>query len=169
MAILTSTYSGLLSEALTIGAIIGALAGIIVYTASSASEGVQRVLLGILVGGVLMGVYQAIIISQAAGVTGGSGLNPLLQSRMGPFGGLVYRGAILTLQAALLGGLLMVVSLAPLRALQGAVAGVIIGSVAAFLSWGALSFVDTRVPLVIFYVLILGLVLFIIENIPRQG
>ena len=169
MAVLFSYYSGVLVDALTIGAIVGVLAGIVIFTASSAAEGLQRVLLGFIIGGVVMGVIQAVLISTAAGVGGGNSFNPLLGTEVGSFGGVVYRGIVLTVQTALAGGFLMVVSLAPFRALKGALAGLIIGTIAAFLSWGALQFIDTAVPLVVFYVLVLGVVLFIIDHLPARG
>jgi hypothetical protein len=156
-------------DALTIGAVIGTLAGVVVFTAGSAGEGVQRVMVGFIVGGVIMGLVQAVIISGAAGVGTGGSLNPLRQSGAGPFGSVVYRGIVLTIEAAVAGGLFMVVSLAPFRAFKGALAGLIIGTVAAFLAWGVLQLIDTNVPLIIFYVLVLGVVLFIIENIPARG
>lgn len=168
MAVLISYYSGAFNDALTIGAIIGALAGIVVYTASSASEGVQRVLIGFLVGGLVMGLYQAVLVSQAAGV-GGDSFNPLLQSRVGPFGSMLERAIILTVQAALVGGLLMVASLAPLRAIKGALLGVIIGSVAAVAAWAGLRLIETPVPLIIFHILVLGLVMFIMESLPVRN
>ena len=168
MAVLFSYYNGGFNDALTIGAIIGALAGVIVFTTSSASDGMQRVLVGFLVGGILMGLYQAVIISQAAGV-GGNTFNPLLQSRVGPFGSLLERGIVLTLQAAFVGGLVMVASLAPVRALKGALAGLIIGSLAALLAWAGLRLIDTPVPLIVFYILILGIVVFIMESLPSSG
>lgn len=169
MTYLLSYYSGLLPDALTIGAIVGVLTGVVVYTASSAGEGIQRVMVGFLGGGIIMGLIQAIIISGAAGVGGSSGLNPLFQSRVGSFGGVVARGIELTLQAAFAGGLLMIISLAPFRAFKGALAGLIIGTVASVMAWGLLQFIDTAIPIVIFYVLVLGLVLFIIENLPRRA
>lgn len=166
MTVLFSTFSGLLTDALTIGAIVGAVAGVVVFTAESASEGIQRVLFGFIVGGIIMAVIQGILISGVFGVGVGRSLNPLLQEDVGPFGGVVYRGLVLTLQAALAGGLLMVVSLAPFRAVKGALAGVIIGTIAALLSWVVLQYLGTPIPLVIYYVLVLGLVVFIIENLP---
>lgn len=169
MSILFSYYSGVFADALTAGAFIGALAGIVVFTAASAAEGIQRVLLGFVIGGIVMGVIQAVIISTTTGVGGDMSINPLLQSEAGQFGGVLYRGIVLTVQTALGAGLLMVISLAPFRALKGAIAGLIIGSVAAFLSWGALQFVDTAIPLVIFYILVLGVVLFIIDHLPARG
>jgi len=169
VSILFSYFSGVMADALTIGAVIGSLAGIVVFTASSAGEGVQRVLVGFIAGGIIMGLIQAVIISGAAGIGPGGSLDMLLPSRVSSVGAVVQRGLILTVQAALVGGLLMVVSLAPLRALKGGMIGVIIGAIAAFLAWGVLQYVDTTVPLVIFGVLVLGLVLFIIENIPMRG
>lgn len=169
MIALFSTYSGLLTDALTIGTVIGALVGVVVFTAESAGEGLQRVIFGMIVGGIVMGLYQAVAISGIAGVGIGNPLNPLLQSDVDSFGVRVLRGIELTVQAALLGGLFMVVSLAPFRALKGALAGVIIGAVAGLASWFALSYVSTSIPLVIYYVLILGLVVFIVENLPGRG
>lgn len=169
MTYLLSYYSGLLPDALTIGAIVGVLTGIIVFTASSAGEGIQRVMIGFLAGGIIMGLIQAVIISGAAGVGGDSGMNPLFQSRVGSFGGVVYRGIVLTLQAAFAGGLFMIISLAPFRAFKGALAGLIIGTVSAVMAWGLLQLIGTAIPIVIFYVLVLGLVLFIIENLPRRA
>lgn len=169
MTALLSNFSGLLTDALTIGAIIGAFVGVVVFTAESAAEGIQRVIFGFIVGGIVMGVFQAILISGVAGVGLGAPFNPMRQSEVGSFGAVVYRGIELTVQAALAGGLLMIVSLAPFRALKGALAGVIIGTVASYLSWFVLRYVDTAVPLIIYYVLVLGLVLFIIENLPRRS
>lgn len=169
MTYLLSYYSGLLPEALTIGAIVGVLTGIVLFTASSASEGMHRVFLGFLAGGIIMGLIQAVIISGAAGVGGSSGLNPLYQSRVGNFGAVVYRGVELTVQAAFAGGLFMIISLAPFRAFKGALAGLIIGTVAAVVAWGLLQFINTAIPIVVFYVLVLGLVLFVIENLPRRA
>lgn len=169
MQMILGYYSGMLSDALTFGAIIGALAGVIAFTASSAGEGMQRVIVGFVVGGVIMGVIQAFIIAGAAGVGPGGGINPLFRSQAGAFGGVLFEGIVRTLQAALAGGLLMVVSLAPFKAFKGALAGVIIGVISAVLAWGVLQYVDASVPVVIFYLLILGLVLFIIENIPARG
>ena len=168
MTVLLSTFSGLLSDALTIGAVLGALTGIVVFTAQSAGEGIQRVIVGMIVGGIIMGLYQLLVISGVAGIGLGTPFNPLLQDEVGSFGAMVYRGIILTVQAALAGGLLMVISLAPFRALKGALAGAIIGAVAALASWFALSYIATPIPLVIYYVLVFGIILFIIENLPRS-
>lgn len=169
MAALFSYYSGVLTDALTIGAIIGALAGVVAFTASSANEGVHRVMVGFIIGGVIMGAFQGLMLADAAGVGMGRGsVNPLFSSNAGTFGGMVYVAVIRTIQAALAGGLLMVASLAPFKAFKGAMAGVIIGVIAAFLAWGVLQYVDAAVPVVIFYALILGLVLFIIENLPTS-
>jgi hypothetical protein len=159
----------LLMEALTAGAIIGALAGIVVFTADSAAEGIRRVILGLLIGGIIMGVFQAIRIGSALGFGFGTALNPLLEAGSGPFGALVFEAIVWTMQAAFAGGIFMVVSLAPFNALKGGLAGAVIGIVAALISWGLLQFVDAAVPLVIFYILVLGIVLFIVDNLPVRG
>lgn len=169
MAALLNQFSGLLTDALTIGAVIGAFVGVVAFTAESASEGIQRVIFGFIVGGIIMGLIQAVMISGVAGIGFGTQFNPLLQSEVGSFGGMIYQAIVLTLQAALAGGLLMIVSLAPFRALKGGLAGVIIGTVAAYLSWLTLRYLATPIPVVIYYILVFGLVLFIIENLPGRG
>lgn len=169
MSILFAYYNGILMDALTAGAVIGALAGIVVFTADSAAEGIRRVILGLLIGGILMGVFQAIRIGAALGFGFGTALNPLREAGSGPFGALVFEAIVRTMQAAFAGGIFMVVSLAPFNALKGGLAGAVIGIVAALISWGLLRFVDTAVPLVIFYILVLGIVLFIVDNLPVRG
>jgi hypothetical protein len=166
MDVIFSFYSGILTDALIAGAVIGAAVGIVVFTASTASEGLHRVIIGILGGGIIMGAIQGVLISSAVG-TGGSGINPLMQRQADAFGNLAVGGIILTVQAALIGGLFMVVSLAPWRAVKGAIAGAIVGTVAGAGAWGIVRLLKSSVPLVVFYALILGLVLFVLDNIPR--
>jgi hypothetical protein len=166
MDVIFSFYNGILTDALVAGAIIGAAVGIVVFTAGTASEGLNRVVVGILAGGIIMGAIQGVLISSAVG-TGGSGINPLMQRQADAFGTLAVGGIILTIEAAIVGGLFMVVSLAPWRAVKGAVAGLIVGTVAGAGAWGIVQLLKSSVPLVVFYALIFGLVLFVLDNIPR--
>lgn len=154
-----------LTGALLIGGVIGICIGVVFLTATSASEGVQRVLVGILIGVLLMGGYQALTL----GPTVGQGLrtvDPNFTDPSGQGGTLVFDAFILIIEAGLVGGLLMVVTLAPFRAFLGGLAGLIIGTVSGILIWFGLDLLDLVVPNVIFGALSLGLVLYFFELLP---
>ncbi|HSM56415.1 MAG TPA: hypothetical protein VK879_09705 [Candidatus Sulfomarinibacteraceae bacterium] len=169
MSIFFTYYSGVLNDALIAGALIGAALGIIVFGAASASEGMERVIFGFLLGGLIMGLVQAFLIMSATGVGLGTSLGPMLDVGAGPVGSMVAEGVTRTVQAAFAGGLLMVISLAPVVAMKGALAGGVIGIVSGLAAWWLTGYVDVALPLIIFYMLIAGVILFVLDNLPVRG
>lgn len=151
--------------ALIIGGVIGTFVGVIFLTASSASEGIQRVLVGMLIGALLMGGFQALTVGPQIG-QGLRAVDPTFTDPGGQGGSILLNAVMRVLQAALAGGLLMVISLAPFRAFLGALAGLLIGTVSAIIAWFALDLLDLVVPTVIFGVLSLGLILYFFELLP---
>jgi len=151
--------------ALIIGGVIGVFVGVVFLTASSASEGIQRVLVGMFIGVLLMGGYQALTVGPEIG-EGLRILEPEYTDPSGQGGNVLFDAVLRVIQAGLVGGLLMVISLAPLRALLGGLAGLIIGTVSGILIWFGLDLLDLAVPLVIFGALSLGLVLYFFELLP---
>ncbi|MDX1688528.1 MAG: hypothetical protein R3248_11135 [Candidatus Promineifilaceae bacterium] len=154
-----------LTGALLIGGVIGIFIGVVFLTASSASEGIQRVLVGLLLGVLLMGGYQALTLGPEIG-RGLRSIDPNFTDPAGQGGTLLFDAFILIIEAGLAGALLMVVSLAPFRALMGALAGLIIGTISGILIWFGLDLLDLVVPNVIFGALSLGLVLYFFELLP---
>ena len=154
--------------ALIIGGVIGRFVGVVFLTASSASEGIQRVLVGMLIGVLLMGGYQALTVGPEIG-QGLRSVDPAFTDPSGQGGTVLVDAVIRILQAGLVGGLLMVVSLAPFRAFLGALAGLIIGTLSGVIAWYALDLLNMAVPTVIFGVLSLGLVLYLFELLPLSS
>jgi hypothetical protein len=169
MSIFFSYYSGILGDALISGAILGAIVGIVIFSAESTSESIHRVMFGFLLGGLLMGAYQAFLIASVTGVSIGTSFNPLLSVGADSVGKMAADAITRTVQAAIAVGLLMVISIAPVVAFKGAIVGAITGTVAGLGAWRLLEFVDTGIPLVVFYVLLIGVILFILENLPVRG
>src|SRR5690606_27619676 len=110
MSVFFSYYSGILSDALISGAILGAIIGIIIFSAESTSESIQRVMVGFLLGGLLMGGFQAFRIAYITGVSVGTSFNPLLSVGAESVGEMVVEAITWTVQAAIAVGLLMVIS-----------------------------------------------------------
>ena len=162
-------FSGLMLDAITTGAILGAVAGVIAFTAASASEGLARVFVGIIAGGLIVGVYQALRIGAAAGIIGIDLLDPGVGGNVDALGTLLFDGIVLTLEAAFVGGLIMIVFLAPGRAILGALAGVVMGIIAGLIAWGLLEVVDIRVPQVLFYAMIVGILLVFLDTVTGKA
>lgn len=154
--------------ALIIGGVIGLFAGVVFLTTSSASEGIQRVLIGMLIGALLMGAYQALTVGPQIG-QGLRTIDPNFTDPSGQGGTILLDAALRVIQAGLAAGLLMVISLAPFRAFLGALAGLIIGTVAGIIAWFALDLLNLAVPTIIFGVLSLGLILFLFELLPLSS
>ncbi|MDX1662225.1 MAG: hypothetical protein R3272_00425 [Candidatus Promineifilaceae bacterium] len=156
------------ANALLVGGAIGAVVGIVALTAHSASEGLALVFTGILVGAILMIGYQALATGWAVGL----GLENAFRvfELEGDVGGQrLLDMLLLIIYAAFIGGLVMVVSLAPLRALIGAIAGAIMGTVAGTMVWLTLDYLDVSVPVILFASFALGVVLFFFEVLPLGG
>lgn len=165
MTFLLTTGPQEFTGALIIGGAVGVFVGVVFLTASSASEGIQRVLIGMLIGAVLMGVYQALTVGPAIG-EGLRILQPEFTDPSGQGGNVLFDAFLRVLQAALAGGLLMIISLAPFRAFLGALAGLIMGTISGVIVWFGLDLLDLTVPLVIFGAISLGLVLYFFELLP---
>lgn len=154
-----------ITGALIIGGVIGIFIGIVFLTASSATEGIQRVLVGMLLGVLLMGGYQALTVGPDIG-QGLRTIDPNFTDPSGQGGSLLLDAVIRVIQAGLAGALFMVVSLAPFRAFLGALAGLIIGTVCGIIVWFGLDLLEVTVPNIIFGGLSLGLVLYFFELLP---
>jgi len=151
--------------ALIIGGVIGIFVGVVFLTASSASEGIQRVLIGMLIGVLLMGGYQALTVGPEIG-QGLRSVDPNFTDPSGQGGTILFDAVLRVIQAGLAGALLMVISLAPFRAFLGGLAGLIIGTISGIIIWFGLDLLEVVVPTVIFGALSLGLVLYFFELLP---
>lgn len=165
MDFLLSNYADVFSNALLVGAIIGAFGGTVYLTAAPASDSIVRVFGGMLIGGLIMAAYQALNLGLLTGA-GIAAMNPLSGAEPEAIGGDAFTAFLRIIQAALAGGLLAVSSVAPFQALKGAIGGVVIGSVAGALLWFVLDQLNTDIPLVLFGLLALGLVLWVFELLP---
>lgn len=165
LTFLLSTGPQDFTGALIIGGAVGAFIGLVFLTATSASEGVQRVLVGMLIGFVLMGAYQALTVGPEMG-EGIRILQPEFTEPSGGGGNVLFNAALSIIQAGIAGGLVMIFTLSPFRALLGALAGVIIGTVSGAIAWGALDLLNMAVPTIIFGVFSFGLTLYFFELLP---
>ena len=153
------------ANALLVGGIVGVFVGIVALTAHSASEGISRVMAGMLAGAILMIGYQALV----TGVGMGMGLENAtdffrIEGEVG--GQPLLNMFILIIEAALIGGLFMITTLAPLRALIGALVGGILGTFAGMAVWFTLDYLDVTVPVILFAAFSLGVILFFFEVLP---
>lgn len=153
------------ANALLVGGFVGAIVGLVALTAHTASEGLARVFAGILTGALVMIAYQALTTGAAVGM-GLQNVTNLFRIEGGVGGQPLLDAFLLIIYAGLIGGLLMIVSLAPLRALIGAVAGGILGTAAGTLVWFTLDYLDVNVPVILFATFSLGLILFFLEVLP---
>lgn len=166
MSLVLASYTGSLSEALAIGAVLGLIGGVILFTVDQAAERIQRIVVGMLAGGFGMAVYQAFRVSNLLG-SRLSRVDPAFRDVAYSEGWLFWNAVLRTLQMALLGGLFMIVSVAPARALQGALGGLGLGLVTGIISWAALQLLAAPIiPRVVFGMLALGVFLFLYDLQP---
>lgn len=157
-----SSYGSELTQALLVGTLLGAIVGVIALTAEDAGEGVSRVIFGIILGGLLMLGYEVFRIGGILGYN----MSIFTVERGSQAAPLLFSAFIHIIQAGLLGGILMLVSLAPLRALIGAAAGVIIGIISALGVWYLLGLIGYSVPLLVFGIAVVAVVWVFLEIMP---
>lgn len=169
MEILLGSYQGVLTEALTVGVLIGVAAGIILFTVDDAADRFRLIVVGVLGGALAMLVYQALALGDVVAWRT-RGLNLEFQEMIYTQGPAFWHAVLRIIQAAIGGGLLMFIFLAPARALRGALLGLLMGVASGFVVWGALRLLDApNLPLILFGALVAGVVLFLYDIVPNGG
>lgn len=161
MDLLLASFNGTMMQALIIGSIVGAFAGIITFTATSASERTHYIVLGALVGGLLVAVYQGLQVASFWNVDLFAGRTT------GTAGEVLLTSLVRITAAAFLGGMLTLIFVAPGRAFLGGLGGVVVGIVASVLLWLTLRYLGQTLPLLLYGVAVLAVMLFIFETISK--
>ncbi|MDT8307727.1 MAG: hypothetical protein RRC07_17465, partial [Anaerolineae bacterium] len=158
MEILLGSYQGVLTEALTVGVLVGVAAGIILFTVDDAGDRFRLIVVGVLGGAFLMLIYQALALGDVVAWRT-RGFNREFEQAVYTQGPAFWHAVLRIIQAGIGGGILMFIFLAPARALRGALLGLLMGVSAAFVVWGALRLLEApNLPLVLFGALVAGLV-----------
>lgn len=161
MELLLVTFDGTMTQALMIGAVVGAFAGIITFTATSGSERTHYIVLGALAGGLLVAIYQGLQLASFWGVDLFAGRTT------GTVGEILMTSLVRIAGAAFLGGVLTLAFVAPGRAIMGGLGGIVVGVIASVLLWLTLSYIGETLPLLLYGVAVLAVMLFVFESISR--
>jgi hypothetical protein len=161
MELLLVSFDGTMTQALIVGAIVGAFAGIITFTASSASERTHYIVLGALIGGLLVAAYQGLQLASLWGIDLFSG------ETTGTAGEVLLTSLLRIAGAAFLGGVITLAFVAPARAFLGGIGGIVVGIVASLLLWLVLQYLGETLPLLLYGIAVLAVMLFIFESISR--
>jgi hypothetical protein len=161
MELLLASFDGTLQQALIIGSIVGAFAGILMFAATSAAERTNYVIIGALAGGLLVAIYQGLQLAGFWGIDLFSG------QTTGEAGELMWTSVWRIAGAALGGGLLVLIFVAPARSFLGGLGGVVVGAIASVLLWLTLSTIGQTLPVVIYGLAVFAVMLFLFETISR--
>ncbi len=168
MEVLLGSYQGVLTQALTVGALLGVVGGIVLFTVDEADDRLNLIIIGVLAGGLLMFLLQAFSLGDLIDWRN-RGLDVEAKQMLYREGGTFWTAMVRVIQGAIAGGLFMFMALAPGRALKGALLGVLLGLVAGFVAWGALRLINApQLPLVLFGVLVGGIIFFLAELTPTH-
>ena len=159
--LMLASFDGTMTQALMIGTLVGVFAGIITFTASSASERTHYIALGALVAGLLVAIYQGLRLFGFWDVGLFSGRTTATA------GQLLFASVFAIAGAAFLGGVLTLAFVAPGRAFLGGLGGALVGVVASVLLWVTLQWLGETLPLILYGVAVLAVMLFIFESISR--
>lgn len=163
-----ATYQGLVTQAITIGAILGVIGGIVLLTAEDARLRMNAITLGVFVGLFGMLLYQAIHLDNIIHWRS-LGSSTALQRVIFEQGALFWEAFLRIVQASFLGGVLALVFIAPGRALKGALLGVALGVISALVVWGGLRLAGVGAfPQLFFALLVASVFLFLFEIMPLR-
>jgi hypothetical protein len=168
MDTLLGTYQGLLSQALTVGALLGIAGGIVLFTVDDASDRLRLIIIGVLGGGFLMLLFQALQLGDVIAWRS-RGLDLQFKQTVYTEGMAFWVATLRVVQAMIAGGLFMFVALSPARALKGAFLGLLMGAIAGVVAWGGLRLINApTLPLVLFGLLVAGVFLFLYDLVPNS-
>ena len=163
-----ATYQGQVTQAITIGAILGLIGGIVLLTADDGRQRVNAITLGVFVGLFGMLLYQAIHLDNIIHWRS-LGSSTALQRVIFEQGALFWEACLRIVQASFLGGVLALVFIAPGRALKGGLIGLGLGVFSALIVWGVLRFTGAGAfPQVFFALLVASVFLFLFEIMPLR-
>lgn len=163
-----ATYQGLITQALTIGAILGVAGGIVLMTAEDASQRLNAITLGVFIGFLGMTLYQLIRLDNLIHWRS-LGFTLAMQRVIYEQGGLFWEAFLRVVQASFAGGVLMLIFLAPGRALKGALLGMALGVASALAVWGILRLAGVGAfPQLFFALLVAAVFLFLYEVMPLR-
>lgn len=163
-----ATYQGLVMQAITIGAVLGVIGGVVLLTAEDASQRLNAITLGVFIGFLGMTVYQLIRLDNIIHWRS-VGFTPAFQRVIYEQGAVFWEGFLRIIQASFLGGVVMLVFLAPGRALKGALIGLGLGVVSALVVWGILRLAGVGAfPQLFFALLVASVFLFLFEIMPLR-
>jgi hypothetical protein len=169
MEILLGSYQGILTQALTVGALLGIAGGIILFTVDEADDRLNLIIIGVLAGGFIMLLFQALAMGDIIDWRN-RGLDLQFKQTVYTEGTTFWTATLRVIQGAIAGGLFMFIALAPGRALKGAFLGVLMGVVAGLVAWGGLRLINApNLPLVLFGVLVGGIFFFLYDLVPNRG
>ena len=169
MEVLLGSYQGVLTQALTVGALLGVAGGIVLFTVDEADDRLNLIIIGVLAGGLLMFLFQAFSLGDVIDWRS-RGLDLQFKQTVYTEGATFWTATLRVIQGGIAGGLFMFILLAPGRALKGALLGVLMGVVAGFVAWGGLRLINApNLPLVLFGVLVGGIFFFLYDLVPNRG
>jgi hypothetical protein len=159
-------YQGLISQALTVGALLGVVGGVVLFTVKDASLRLNAVTVGVFAGGLGMAVYQLVRLDRLVDWTG-RGFSVGMKQMLYENGGLFWEAFLRVVQSAFIGAVVMLVFLAPGRALKGALIGAFLGMASGVIVWGILRLVAApTMPQLFFGLLVAGVFLFLYDLMP---
>lgn len=161
MDLLLATFDGTLTQALIVGSLVGAIAGITTFTATSAGERTHYIIVGALGAGLLVAVYQGLQLASFWGV------DLLAGTTSGTAGAVLLTSFVRIAGAAFLGGILTLAFVAPGRAVLGALGGIIVGVIASVILWFVLDWLGETIPVLLYGLAVLAIMLFMFESISR--
>lgn len=146
MELLISNYNGTLSQALQLGISLGVMVGIIIFTLVVADGGQFRVAFGLLIGGLLMGLLQSVQVGQLIASAANQNTLVIGSVQMDMVAQAAISGFFRTIEAAILGGLIMIIVFSPGEAIRGAAIGFVVGVVSALAGWALLGLFNVQPP-----------------------
>ena len=163
-----ATYQGLVTQAITIGAILGVIGGIVLLTAEDARLRMNAITLGVFVGFLGMLLYQAVRLDNLTNWSS-LGFSLAMERLIYEQGPLFWEAFLRIVQASFLGGVLALIFVAPGRALKGALLGVALGVISALVVWGGLRLAGVGAFTQLFFALLVASVfLFLFEIMPLR-
>ena len=163
-----ATYQGQVTQAITIGAILGVIGGIVLLTAEDARLRMNAITLGVFVGFLGMLLYQAVRLDNLTNWSS-LGFSLAMERLIYEQGPLFWEAFLRIVQASFLGGVLALIFVAPGRALKGALLGVALGVISALVVWGGLRLAGVGAfPQLFFALLVASVFLFLFEIMPLR-
>lgn len=168
MEVLFANFNGTLNQALQLGISLGVMVGIVLFAFVLAEGGRFRVFFGLLLGFFLMGGLQTVQVGQFVAEAYRQDLLVIGSAQMDLAFQAAISGFFRSIEAAIVGGLIMIVIFSPGEALRGAVIGFLLGAVSAVIGWSVLNFFDVYPPNYMFALALLVLGYLIYDTVGSR-